>query len=233
MFKNILIYIIFILALSFAYNFEKRKVSVEMKKILSYFEFKSRTSKVGKTEKGYFILFFCFLIGFIVSIAVVGTSANNQDNPLIKLLYNLSEKAFSSSVTISFINSLSANCFWLITSYFFGASAFGYPFIFIMPFIIGIQKGSFLSIILINSGASFFAKFFLLYFFQNSFLILILMMAFFYSLKMSVQTFYMIRGISRFDVEYIDFKKYTKLFILYLTIVIFLSLADSFLINLL
>ena len=204
-----------------------------MKKILSYFDFKSKTAKVSKTEKDCFVLFFCFAAGLIISIAVVGTSANNQENPLFKLLYNSIEKSLSISITARFINSLITNCLWLITSYFLGVSAFGYPLIFILPFIIGIQKGSFISILLINRGVGFFAKSFLFFVFQNCFLILLLIFSFFYSLKMSVQTFYMIRGISRFDVEYIDFKKYSKYFLLFFILLIFISLADSFLINLL
>jgi len=202
-----------------------------MRKILSYFDLKSKTGKVSKTKKECFVLFFCFLLGLAISIAVVGTSANSQDVSLFKILSDSIEKTLLLNVTSLFFNSILVNSLWLIISYFLGTSAFGYPFIFCMPLIIGVQKGSFISAILINKGISFFTKAFIFFVLQNSFIILVLIISFLYSLRMSAQTFYMVRGVSRLDIEYIDFKKYNRIFILIFVLLIFLSLSDAFLVN--
>lgn len=204
-----------------------------MKKILSYFDLKPKIGRMNKTKKSYFVLFFFFIIGFAISIVAIGTSANNQDSPFFKAISNSIDKIFALKVAQLFVNALVSNSVWLIISYFLGVSAFGYPFIFIIPFIIGLQKGTFLTILLINSGIGFFIKSFLCLIFQNSLLILILIYAVYYSLKMSAQTFNMVRGISRFDTEYIDFKKYSKIFIILFFVLFFLSLTDAFLFSLL
>ena len=140
-----------------------------MKKILSFIDLKSKFTRINKVRKGYFALFLFFIIGFVISIVAVGISANNQDAVLFKAVLNAINRTLTLKVVHIFVTTLFTNCVWLIISYFLGVSAFGYPFVFLMPFIFGIQKGAFLSILLVNRGIVFFIKSFLCLIFQNSF----------------------------------------------------------------
>lgn len=188
-------------------------------------------SKQGFSKK-IFLLYFLFLFGFIIGIVCVGFSADKQELAIYEILDNSFESYKSSGFLDGFFNSFLSILFYIIASYMLGLFAYGTPIIYALPIFLGVQKGIIISFLFIQNGLIGVLKTIFLFVPQNAFIVSGLFFTFLFSIDMSIQTFFTVRGISRFDVEYLDYFKYNKYFLIFLAGALVLSAIDSFMVKL-
>ncbi len=184
--------------------------------------------KNGFLSKDRFLisLLFTFCSGILIGSVALGTSYADKAAVLNRICESYIYSRQEQSVFASFFASFSSCFVMLLSAYVLGVCAVGIPFLYIIPFVDGIGKGTIIGYIYAKFGYAGLLKSTLLVIPQNTIFCFLILMAVRFSLKMSYQIFCNISSIQQSH-PYICFKKYNQRYVFLIIVSIICSFIDA------
>lgn len=189
-----------------------------------------RTSalKNGFLSKDRFLisLLFTLCMGILIGSVALCTGYTDKDAILNRICDSYIHSRQEQSIFLSFFASFSSNFIMLLSAYVLGVCGVGIPFLYIIPFIDGIGKGTIIGYIYAKFGYAGLLKSILVVIPQNVAFCFLILIAVSLSLRMSYQTFCNLSSIQS-NSSYISFKKYNQKYVFLIIASICFSFVDA------
>lgn len=178
-------------------------------------------------DRFFVCLFSLFCAGVIVGAAIVGIGYNDSDSLIIKICQENFSKISEESALLVFLGNILSCLTYSVAIYLFGVCAIGLPFLFVIPFIVGIGKGAFLGFILVDKNLGEVLRSIIFFLPQNIVFCFVVLAALNLAVKMSIHTFGNISGVKYEQFYALNYKKYNQRFLLYALFLVFYCVIDA------